>query len=77
MNKPYSDINDMLEMLNQYLVNKIQTNGHAMIYLPFKRVLQIYVESFIGMARYLVQQKYQLGVVKSQALDELKISAQI
>lgn len=42
-------------------------------YLAIQRALQIYIESFIGMARYLVQQKYQLSVSQSrEALDELR-----
>jgi len=35
--------------------------------------LQVYIESFIGMARYFVQQKYNLSVSQSrEAIDELK-----
>ncbi len=42
--------------------------------LAIQRALQVYIEAFIGMARYLVQQRYQLSVSKSrEALDELKI----
>ena len=41
--------------------------------LALQRALQILIESFIGMARYLVQQKYQLSVSQSrEAIDELK-----
>jgi uncharacterized protein YutE (UPF0331/DUF86 family) len=42
-------------------------------YLAIQRALQVYIESFIGMARYFVQQKYNLPVSQSrEALDELK-----
>ncbi len=42
-------------------------------FLAIQRALQIYIESFIGMARYFVQQKYNLSVSQSrEALDELK-----
>jgi uncharacterized protein YutE (UPF0331/DUF86 family) len=42
-------------------------------FLAIQRALQIYIESFIGMARYFVQQKYQVSVSQSrEALDELK-----
>lgn len=42
-------------------------------FLAIQRALQVYIESFIGLARYFVQQKYQLSVSQSrQALDELK-----
>lgn len=42
-------------------------------YLAIQRALQIYIESFIGMARYYVQQKYRLSVSQSrEALDELR-----
>lgn len=42
--------------------------------LAIQRALQVYIESFIGLARYFVQQKYQLSVSQSrQALDELKL----
>lgn len=41
--------------------------------LAIQRALQVYIESFIGMARYFVQQKYHLSVSQSrEALDELK-----
>jgi len=42
-------------------------------FLAIQRALQIYIESFIGMARYFVQQKYHLSVSQSrEAIDELK-----
>lgn len=42
-------------------------------FLAIQRALQVYIESFIGMARYFVQQKYRLTVSQSrEALDELK-----
>ncbi|MCQ8118001.1 type VII toxin-antitoxin system HepT family RNase toxin [Methylomonas rosea] len=41
--------------------------------LAIQRALQVYIEAFIGMARYFVEQKYQLTVSQSrEALDELK-----
>lgn len=41
--------------------------------LAIQRALQIYIESFIGLARYFVQQKYKISVSQSrEALDELK-----
>jgi uncharacterized protein YutE (UPF0331/DUF86 family) len=63
---------DMLEMLNNYSQqNPNQWTQHDLF--AIQRVLQIYIESFIGIARYLVQQKYQLNVSQSrEALDELK-----
>lgn len=63
---------DMLEMLNNYSQqNPNQWTQHDLF--AIQRVLQIYIESFIGLARYLVQQKYQLSVSQSrEALDELK-----
>ncbi len=42
-------------------------------FLAIQRALQVYIESFIGMAHYFVQQKYHLSVSQSrEALDELK-----
>lgn len=42
-------------------------------HLAIQRALQIYIESFIGLARYFVQQKYGVSVSRSrEALDELK-----
>lgn len=42
-------------------------------FLAIQRALQVYIESFIGMARYFVQQKYRLSVSQSrEALDELR-----
>ena len=42
-------------------------------FLAIQRALQIYIESFIGLARYFVQQKYQLSLSQSrEAIDELK-----
>ncbi len=44
-----------------------------MYIFAIQRALQVYIESFIGMARYFVQQKYTLSVSQSrEALDELK-----
>jgi uncharacterized protein YutE (UPF0331/DUF86 family) len=63
---------DMLEMLNQYSQqDPNQWTRHDLF--AIQRVLQIFIESFIGIARYLVQQKYKLSVSQSrEALDELK-----
>lgn len=42
-------------------------------FLAIQRALQIYIESFIGMARYFSQQKYHLSMSQSrEAIDELK-----
>ena len=42
-------------------------------YLAIQRALQILIESMIGMARYIVHQKYHIAVHKSrEALDELR-----
>jgi uncharacterized protein YutE (UPF0331/DUF86 family) len=41
--------------------------------LALQRALQVLIESFIGMARYFVQLKYQLSLSQSrEAVDELK-----
>lgn len=63
---------NMLEMLNNYSQqNPNQWTQHDLF--AIQRVLQIYIESFISITRYLVQQKYQLNVSQSrEALDELK-----
>lgn len=68
---------DMLEMLNQYSrQDPNQWTRHDLF--AIQRVLQIYIESFIGMARYLAQQKYQLNVSQSrEAIDELKNRADL
>ena len=63
---------NMLEMLNNYSQQTpSQWTQHDLF--AIQRVLQIYIESFISITRYLVQQKYQLNVSQSrEALDELK-----
>lgn len=62
---------DMLEMLNQYS-NQDPNQWKRHDLFAIQRVLHIYIESFIGLARYLVQQKYQLTVSQSrEALEEL------
>jgi len=68
---------DMLDMLNQYSQqDPNQWSRHDLF--AIQRVLQIYIESFIGMARYVVQQKYQLTVSQSrEAIDELKNRADL
>ena len=41
-------------------------------FLAIQRALQLYIESFIGLSRYFVQQKYQLSLSQSrEAIDEL------
>lgn len=46
--------------------------------LAIQRALQVLIESFIGMARYLVQQKYRLSLSQSrEAIDELKNRADL
>jgi len=67
----------MLEMLDQYSKqDPNQWSQHDLF--AIQRVLQIYIESFIGIARYLAQQKYQLKVSQSrEALDELKKRADL
>jgi len=63
---------DMLEMLNQYSQQDPKRWTRHDLF-AIQRVLQIYIESFIGMARYVVQQKYQLTVSQSrEAIDQLK-----
>jgi uncharacterized protein YutE (UPF0331/DUF86 family) len=62
----------MLRILDEYSTE----NSEAWTerdFLAMQRALQVYIESFIGMARYFVQQKYKLSVSQSrEALDELK-----
>lgn len=62
----------MLRILDEYaLENSAQWTERDL--LALQRALQIYIESFIGMARYFVQQKYGLSVSQSrEALDELR-----
>ena len=41
--------------------------------LAIQRALQVYIESFIGMARYWAQQRYDLSLAQSrEAVDELR-----
>ena len=62
----------MLRILDEYH-NEEPSKWTERDFLAIQRALQIYIESFIGMARYFVQQKYQLSVSQSrEALDELK-----
>ncbi|WNB74514.1 type VII toxin-antitoxin system HepT family RNase toxin [Methylomonas koyamae] len=62
----------MLRILDDYS----QENANSWTerdFLAIQRALQVFIESFIGMARYFVEQKYQLSVSQSrEALDELK-----
>ena len=62
----------MLRILDEYH-NENATTWTERDFLAIQRALQIYIESFIGMARYFVGQKYNLSVSQSrEAVDELK-----
>ena len=62
----------MLRILDEYH-NEDVTKWTERDFLAIQRALQIYIESFIGLARYMAQQKYQLSVSQSrEAVDELK-----
>ncbi|MGZ8919326.1 MAG: type VII toxin-antitoxin system HepT family RNase toxin [Methylobacter sp.] len=62
----------MLRILDEYSRENTDTWTER-DFLAIQRALQVYIESFIGMARYFVQQKYNLSVGQSrEALDELK-----
>lgn len=62
----------MLRILDEYSRENTESWTER-DFLAIQRALQIYIESFIGMARYFVQQKYHLSVSQSrEALDELK-----
>ncbi len=62
----------MLRLLNEFNNETAETWTERDL-LAIQRTLQIFIESFIGMARYLVQQKYTLSVSQSrEAIDELK-----
>ena len=62
----------MLRILNEYSEEDASTWTER-DFLAIQRALQVYIESFIGLSRYLVQQKYQLSLSQSrEALDELK-----
>jgi uncharacterized protein YutE (UPF0331/DUF86 family) len=62
----------MLRILDEYH-NEDVTKWTERDFLAIQRALQIYIESFIALARYTVQQKYQLSVSQSrEAVDELK-----
>lgn len=62
----------MLRILDEYSRENTDTWTER-DFLAIQRALQVYIESFIGMARYFVQQKYRLSVSQSrEALDELK-----
>lgn len=62
----------MLRILDEYN-RENTTTWTERDFLAIQRALQVYIESFIGMARYFVQQKYSLSVSQSrEALDELK-----
>ncbi len=62
----------MLRILDEYSAEDSATWTER-DFLAIQRALQVYIESFIGMARYFVQQKYNLSVSQSrEALDELK-----
>jgi uncharacterized protein YutE (UPF0331/DUF86 family) len=62
----------MLRILDEYSTENTDTWTER-DFLAIQRALQVYIESFIGMARYFVQQKYNLSVSQSrETLDELK-----
>ena len=62
----------ILRILDEYHQEN-NANWTERDFLAIQRALQIYIESFIGMARYFVQQKYNLSVSQSrEAIDELK-----
>lgn len=62
----------MLRILDEYSQESVN-DWTERDFLAIQRALQVYIESFIGMARYFVQQKYQLSVSQSrEAIDELK-----
>ncbi|WP_333879283.1 type VII toxin-antitoxin system HepT family RNase toxin [Methylobacter sp.] len=62
----------MLRILDEYSRENTDTWTER-DFLAIQRALQVYIEAFIGMARYFVQQKYSLSVSQSrEALDELK-----
>jgi uncharacterized protein YutE (UPF0331/DUF86 family) len=62
----------MLRILDEYSRENTDTWTER-DFLAIQRALQVYIESFIGMARYFVQQKYNLSVSQSrEAIDELK-----
>ncbi|MEN9597327.1 MAG: hypothetical protein RL236_1761 [Pseudomonadota bacterium] len=62
----------MLRILDEYY-NEDVNQWTERDFLAIQRALQIYIESFIGMARYFVGQKYNLSVSQSrEAVDELK-----
>ncbi len=62
----------MLRILDEYSQESVN-DWTERDFLAIQRALQVYIESFIGMARYFVQHKYQLSVSQSrEAIDELK-----
>ena len=62
----------MLRLLNEYSNEAVQTWTER-DFLAVQRILQLYIESFIGLARYFVQQKYKLSLSQSrEAIDELR-----
>ena len=62
----------MLRILDEYH-NEDTASWTERDFLAIQRALQIYIESFIGMARYFAQQKYNLSVRQSrEAGDALK-----
>ncbi|MBM3203327.1 DUF86 domain-containing protein, partial [Candidatus Woesearchaeota archaeon] len=55
----------MLRILDEYSHERPDTWTER-DYLAIQRALQVYIESFIGLARYYVQQKYGLSVGRSR-----------
>lgn len=62
----------MLQILDEYSLENSDDWTERDL-LAIQRALQIFIESFIRMARYLLQQKYALSVSQSrEAISELK-----
>lgn len=62
----------MLRVLDEYYNEDIATWTER-DFLAIQRALQVFIESFIGMARYFAAQKYNLSLSQSrEAIDELK-----
>lgn len=62
----------MLKILEEFSLEN-PTHWKERDLLAIQRALQVFIESFIGFARYVVQQKYQLSVSQSrEAVDVLK-----
>jgi len=60
----------MLRILDEYALENASAWKERDL-LAIRRALQVYIESFIGLARYFVQQKYQLSVSQSRVEREI------